>query len=394
MVKKGAFFWIFLLTFFVFSSAGAAPSKYKWETVKVDRVVNNEELFLFDGRVIRIIGIDGPDIFDPRKTDQCYSRPTFRRLKVLVENQEIKIKRDTTQKDEKGIFLRHVKIEGGVYLAEFMIRRGMARFAPDGLNPQFDRKFGAAEKDAIAEKVGIWGDCGIRKTQTHFQKYRRTQNFRQKFGQYLSNLSVGKVTRVISGRELEIENKIRVRLLGLEVPETADARRGFGCFARASKEHLEDLVLGRKVFLKRDREQIDDSRRLVRYVFWSQGGKKSRENLINLQMISDGFARNFWPGRDDFFKSEMQAAQSEVFQNPRGAWVSCFDELVNASQKTANPPPAPDADCPIKGNISGSKSNPVQTFHTPASGWYERLQPERCFANEEEAIWAGFRKIK
>jgi len=48
-------------------------------------------------------------------------------------------------------------------------------------------------------------------------------------------------------------------------------------------------------------------------------------------------------------------------------------------------------DRPIKGNISKKGE---RIYHTPSSKYYNRTKPEACFATEEEARKAGYRKAR
>jgi hypothetical protein len=60
-------------------------------------------------------------------------------------------------------------------------------------------------------------------------------------------------------------------------------------------------------------------------------------------------------------------------------------------QTQSVPTPAPSNDCAnkIKGNISASGN---KIYHVPQGSFYQRTVAEICFATEEEAIKAGFRK--
>lgn len=46
------------------------------------------------------------------------------------------------------------------------------------------------------------------------------------------------------------------------------------------------------------------------------------------------------------------------------------------------------ANCIVKGNISGQN----KIYHVKGGSFYERTQAEQCFATEQEAVAAGFRK--
>ncbi|MDH3324562.1 MAG: thermonuclease family protein [Candidatus Peregrinibacteria bacterium] len=369
----------------------AIGSSSSWEEVKVDRVIDNKNILLIDGRVVKLLGVDVPDIFNPKKRDQCYARRTFRTLKHLLEKKDVKILADGQREGGKQPLPRHVKLADGVLLAEFMIQNGLARFEAGS---RYDKKYQVAEVMAISTKSGLWQSCGLEKSRMMIRKKsgRRYLAFKKKYGHFLAPISVGRVKRVVSGNELVLENGLKVRLLGVETPPLSDTRKGFGCFAEASRDYLESLVLGKKVFLKKDVSDLTDGFRLLRYVFLAPKKKFEKEVLINIKMITAGFGRSFWKTNDQKFQKEFEVAQKQTQQVPCGAWVSClgavFDESFSEAKRDIN------KNCLVKGNISGSKTRQVKTFHTFRSRWYKNLKPEACFSTEREALAAGFRKVK
>ncbi|MCK5460454.1 thermonuclease family protein [Candidatus Gracilibacteria bacterium] len=386
-MKKYLIFFVITLSLHIDTFA-ITNDKHKWREVKVDRIINNEYLLLFDGRKIKIWGIDAPDIFDNRKTDQCFSRPTFRLLKLLLENKNIKIW-EKKNLSFYGILPKHIKFENGQYLTEFMLKNGMGRFKNPKIEEKFVSKYKKAEIIAQKEKKGIWGFCGIQNS----KKYSISRSFQKKYAPFLANISVGKVKKVFSGKSFQLENNLKVSLIGIDTPLPTDNRNGFACFGEASKNHLETLILKKKIHLIRDRSQLDENRKLLRYVFLSPKADTPK-TFINKEMIIQGFAKNSWSTKDNHYKKEFTALQKKVYKNPNGAWINCTKEILNQQRNSNKKTLKFDENCRIKGNISGSKKNPVKTYHTPASHWYKNLKEEKCFDNEDAAQFDGFRKIK
>ncbi|MCF7819438.1 thermonuclease family protein [Candidatus Gracilibacteria bacterium] len=372
---------------------GAPEKSYRWEKVTVDRVIDNEHFLLFDGRVVKIIGIRAPDIFDPRKNDQCYARPTFRLLKLLLEKKDIQIKQDVTRKTKEGLFPRHVKIEKGKNLAELMLDQGMARFHSESPDIQYDKNYEKAESEAIQKQKGIWEECGAQKTHRLLKKYqRRHRAFQKKYAPYFTDISVGRVKNAISGNTFELENGLRIRLLGIEAPSPFDIRSGFRCFGKEAQNYLQNLIQHKKVLLQRDQSQLNEQKELLRYAFLPQ--KKNGEDLfLNEKIIRDGYAHVSPSLQDKLYETTLLQAQEEIYKKPCGAWEKCIEEILK-KKSTESAGLLSTEECPIKGNISGSKSNPVKTYHTPKSRWYKKVQLEQCFQTEEEALYEGFRKIQ
>jgi len=409
-VKKNLYqlgLYSFILCFCVFSIFNVTFAKDKkntWKKVKIDKIIDNKHFLLFDQRVIKIIGVDVPDLIKPSTQDQCYAKNIFRILKILLENKEVKILQDDIFKEKNGIFPRHVKLDSNENLAEFMIENGLARFESDGINTKFDKKFIKAEQIAKDQKIVLWNKCGLDQSRI-FTKHKAgiaRQNFNKKYAQFLAPISVGKVQKVLSGQDFVLENGLKIKLLGIETPYPEDLREGFSCFGTQSKNYLEKLILGNKVHLVRDFSQLNSSEQLIRYVFLPAKNKNEQEIFVNEKMIQDGYAQSFWDSKkdDNYFQKEFNNAQEKIWKDLQGAWLYCATKIAdlknndNSNQKTETKKLEFDPNCRIKGNISGSKKNPIKKYHTPASRWYKNLQHEKCFETEEAAKKDGFVKVK
>lgn len=126
------------------------------------------------------------------------------------------------------------------------------------------------------------------------------------------------VTRVIDGDTIEVRlaqgTKEKVRLIGIDTPETVDPRRPVQCFGKEASAHLKELLAGREVQLEREPQNDDRDKygRLLRYVFISDG-------FINQKMISDGYAYAYTKFPFSF-KGQFMDAQREARIAQRGLW--------------------------------------------------------------------------
>jgi micrococcal nuclease len=113
------------------------------------------------------------------------------------------------------------------------------------------------------------------------------------------------VTKVIDGDTIIIEGGDHVRLLGIDSDE-----KGYPCYTPA-KNRLEELILGKEVYLEPDAEDKDQYDRLLRHIFLND------EN-INMKMVQEGFAvARFYP-ENTKYKSEFVAAEKEAMENGIG----------------------------------------------------------------------------
>ena len=107
------------------------------------------------------------------------------------------------------------------------------------------------------------------------------------------------VQRVIDGDTFVIENKERIRLIGINTPE-----KGKPCYLEAKKK-LEDLILDEKVILKKDISERDRYSRLLRYTY------KNRL-FVNLEMIESGYAYATPYPPDVAYKEIFKKAEQEA----------------------------------------------------------------------------------
>lgn len=360
-----------------------------WERVNIEKIIDNKNYKITDGRIIQPIDIDIPMFLEKRKNYQCMARKTKRILKTLLQKHEVKIKKDKNEKKEEKIQQRHIKIDS-IYLSEFLIERGLGSWKKSKTRTQFENRFKKAEEKARKEEIGIWSECNTKNKKNPYQLYNWWgNNFRKKYSQYLAPISVGIVQKVISGNSIKLSNGLKIKLLGINVPSPNEEEKGLKCFGTYSKKYLEHLILYKQIFLEKDISDLNKQKELQRYVYLPHYNKAQTQTFINQKMIEEGFAKSNWPNRDEKFKKQFEKIQKEVYKNPKGAWVYCLSEILNPQNPKIEEKETDNA-CPIKGNISGSK----KTYHTPASGWYKRLQYEQCFQTEDEAKNAGFTKVK
>ncbi len=95
-----------------------------------------------------------------------------------------------------------------------------------------------------------------------------------------------RVSKVIDGDTFVVENGERVRLLGIDTPETVDPRAEVEWFGKEAAEKLRGLIEGRRVCLKRDRDRTIDRgkyNRLLRYAWVG-------DTFVNKELILQGYA--------------------------------------------------------------------------------------------------------
>jgi micrococcal nuclease len=112
------------------------------------------------------------------------------------------------------------------------------------------------------------------------------------------------VVRVIDADTIVLENGERIRLIGVDAPETR--RRRETCGPEAT-QLVKALVEGKRVRLGYDWERYDrtESRRTLAYVFLEDG------TFLNAEIIRRGYAHAYrkfrYRHKEDFLRYEQQA---------------------------------------------------------------------------------------
>lgn len=93
------------------------------------------------------------------------------------------------------------------------------------------------------------------------------------------------VSEVIDGDTIRLSDGNKVRILGIDTPETKDPRKPVECFGQEASQKMIELVGGKEVTLIVDKTQDDKDKygRLLRYVF-------IKDTDIGAKMIKDGYA--------------------------------------------------------------------------------------------------------
>ena len=113
---------------------------------------------------LRLIGINTPEIVDPRKPVECFGREASDNAKKLLTGAQVKIAADPSQddKDIYGRLLRYVWRADGLFYNLEAIKDGFAYEYTYQVPYQYQKEFKDAQKFAQDNKLGLWADgaCG------------------------------------------------------------------------------------------------------------------------------------------------------------------------------------------------------------------------------------------
>ncbi len=176
-----------------------------------------------------------------------------------------------------------------------------------------------------------------------------------------TELERGTVDRVIDGDTVDvlIEGEVvRLRLIGMNTPESVDPRRPVQCFGKEASSTAKELLGGATVLLETDPTQAAQDRygRTLGYLWFPDG------RLFNLEMIALGYAHEYTYSSSYKYQSVFREAEADARGEERGLWSSdtCAGDTDQPAPPTATPrptscepaypdlclpPPPPDLDC-------------------------------------------------
>lgn len=127
------------------------------------------------------------------------------------------------------------------------------------------------------------------------------------------------VTHVVDGDTIDIAvstTTVRIRLIGINTPESVDPRRPVECFGKEASGFLKTFLEGRSVFLASDPSQdnYDKYGRLLRYLFRDDGLP------VNAVLVAMGYAQEYTYRTPHLFQSEFRTLQAEAQTTGAGLW--------------------------------------------------------------------------
>jgi micrococcal nuclease len=130
----------------------------------------------------------------------------------------------------------------------------------------------------------------------------------------VAHISDGDTIDVLIGKK-----RVRVRLLGVDTPESVKPNTPVQCFAKdASAFTAAMLPIGTAVRLERDIEPRDAYDRLLAYVY-----RADDATFVNLALALGGYARTLSIKPNTAHADELAAAVADATRAGRGLWGAC-----------------------------------------------------------------------
>ncbi len=152
--------WIGLVALLL-ALAGLWPSVSKPQPVEtqqavVRRVSDGDTVVLIDGRRVRYIGIDTPELHHPTKPVQYYAREAAEFNRQLVEGKQVRIEYDLERKDKYGRTLAYLYLPDGTFVNAELVRQGYAHTLTIPPNVRHADEFTQLQREARTARRGLW----------------------------------------------------------------------------------------------------------------------------------------------------------------------------------------------------------------------------------------------
>ena len=122
------------------------------------------------------------------------------------------------------------------------------------------------------------------------------------------------VQRTVDGDTVLLATGERVRYIGIDTPELHHPRKPIQAYAREAKQFNQNLVAGKTVRLEFDVQRYDKYRRLLAYVYLSDG------TFVNAELIRQGYAQILTIPPNVRHSELFLKYQQEAREASRGLW--------------------------------------------------------------------------
>ncbi|MFD2612900.1 thermonuclease family protein [Paenibacillus gansuensis] len=209
------------------------------------------------------------------------------------------------------------------------------------------------------------------------------------------------VKRMVDGDTLETGSGNKVRLIGVNTPETVKPNSPVEFFAKEASEYSKTRLTGRKVYLFQDTGNTDRYGRWLRYVFIA-----GESEMFNEELLRKGYANTMTVPPNVMYAKRFVKLEREAREAGTGLWGTSGQESGdNTGASSSRPerttePSSANTESEVsvrcngpvvKGNIN-SKGQKI--YHVSGGRYYEQTKAEETFCSEKEAAAAGYRKSR
>ena len=216
LLKKASLAGAFFVSAIWLSGAQAfCPAPAGLASVTVQRVVDGDTLRLSDGRSVRMIGLNTPELGRQGRSDEPFAVAARKRLQALVDASggRVGLRPGKQAKDHYGRTLAHIYSTSGANLEAQMLADGLGFQVAVAPNADLVACQQAAERSARKAGLGLWRQSPVLKAEQI-----------QRSGFAVISGRVSKVQRNRGGIWIELQDSLVLRVAPNLVGQFDNAR--------------------------------------------------------------------------------------------------------------------------------------------------------------------------
>lgn len=149
---------IFTFPFFGCFVSDSDENELIWESAIVSKVIDGDTIQLENGKIIRYLDINTPELNHPSNGLECYAEEAKELNKKYVEGKQIKLLGSKENKDKYGRYLRYVFVHNK-FINGLMVHEGAAfSYSYNNSNLLYQTLI-QLEANARENKKGLWKGC-------------------------------------------------------------------------------------------------------------------------------------------------------------------------------------------------------------------------------------------
>ena len=151
-MKKAA--WIYIAILLLAGTLVGRSAQVQWLNVKW--VLDGDTIILSDGRHVRYIGINTPEIAHNQTPAEAFGLEALALNRQLVLHQPIRLQLDVERKDRYGRWLAYVFRQDGLFVNQALVQEGLAHVLSRSPNTHKAQVLLEAQRTAMSTKKGMW----------------------------------------------------------------------------------------------------------------------------------------------------------------------------------------------------------------------------------------------
>ena len=157
---------------------------------KVRWVNDGDTIVLLDGRRVRYVGINAPEIAHKNRKAEPYGNKAKHFNKNLLLSKKVRIEFDKEKLDRYGRVLAYVYLADNTFVNLKMLDAGLAYYYPHQLNHKYRKLFLKTQREAMKAKLGIW--CNLDQKGERVIGNKKSRRFHMKtcrYGKHIKHIN-------------------------------------------------------------------------------------------------------------------------------------------------------------------------------------------------------------